>query len=173
MWDLERAIRRLHTDNVTYLNFGIGGSTSASTLPTGGTYPDRLAGLTGSGAHLAVVEFGTNELKLTSVDTTENLVTIGEACAAVDMDVIFMAPGRVNAQYASDALDLWINKIRQVQAAADYLQVPFIDTTSIYGADCPGMLDPRDCAGSNLFKHDSIAELGAIGHALTAIALDI
>ncbi len=173
MWELERAIRRLHTDNVTYLNLGIGGSTSASTISTGGTYPDRLAGLTGSGAHLAVVEFGTNELGVTSVDTTANLVTIGEACSDADMDVIFMAPGRVNAQYASDALDRWIAELRQVQSAADYLQVPFVDTTSIYGVDRPGLLDPRDCAGSNLYNHDSIAELTALGRALTAISLDI
>lgn len=172
MWELERSIRRLYTDNVSYLNLGIGGSTSAATSSTGGTYPDRLAGLVGCGAHLAVIEFGTNELGVGAVDTTANLVAIGEACMAADMDVIFVAPGRVNAQYASDATDRWIAEVRQVQAAADYLRVPFVDTTGIYGADRPGLLDPRDCAGSNLFNHDSIRELTEIGLALTAICLD-
>jgi|GEM_PF-2265362 len=170
-WALKAAIERLYPNAVEYLNFGIGGTTSGNTS-NGGTVPARLAGLTGSGAHLAVIEFGMNELGATSVDTLADLIAIGEACRTAGIDPVFIAPARPNATYASDVADKWVLENRQVAAAADYLAAPFVDTASVFGVDRIGPLDPRECCTSNLLNHDSVFELGLIGRALTATVLD-
>ncbi|ATP18471.1 SGNH/GDSL hydrolase family protein [Sphingobium yanoikuyae] len=169
-WTLKAAIEQRYPNIVEYLNFGIGGTTSGNT-DNGGTVPARLAGLTGSGAHLAVIEFGMNELGSAGADTIANLIAIGEACRAANIDPVFIAPARPNATYSADILDRWVVENRQIAAAADYLAAPFIDTASVFGVDRLGPLDPRDMCGSNLFNHDSVFELGMIGRALTSIVL--
>ncbi|WP_375187761.1 SGNH/GDSL hydrolase family protein [Sphingobium yanoikuyae] len=169
-WTLKAAIEQRYPNIVEYLNFGIGGTTSGNT-DNGGTVPARLAGLTGSGAHLAVIEFGMNELGAAGADTITNLIAIGEACRAANIDPVFIAPARPNATYSADILDRWVVENRQIAAAADYLSAPFIDTASVFGVDRLGPLDPRDMCGSNLFNHDSVFELGLVGRALTSIVL--
>lgn len=170
-WDLLRAIEALYPNEVSYLNFGWGGTTSGATA-NGGTVPARLAALTGSGATIANVAFGMNELG--TGDTAANLVAIGEACRTASIDPVFIAPARPNIERSSGSLDVWIIENREVQAAADYLQAPFIDTVALYGADrLTGRLAMREMCSSNHFNHDSIYELGLIGRALSAIVLDI
>jgi len=170
-WDLLRAIQARYPGSHQYLNFGIGGTTSGNTS-NGGTVTARLAGLTGSGATIAVIGFGMNELGTAGPDTVANLVAIGEACLAADIDPVFIAPARPNSIFP-DYLDRWIIECRQNKAVADYLGAPYIDPLMIYGADAPYLADPRDCCGSNLFNHDSVYELSATGRLLSRIVLDI
>ena len=176
-WVLNQAIQDQYGIPATYLNFGISGTTSEATAPSGkpnGLDPTRLAALTASGASMAVISFGMNELGDTSSETTSNLVAIGEACMGASIDPVFIPPTRPNFYRHDDTLEDWLIECRQVQAAADYLQSPCIDLLPIIGGtDVRGMLDPRDMANANGYNHDGVYEQNLQGVALSRILLDL
>ena len=170
-WDLLAALQARYPAAHSYLNFGIGGTDSSST-GNNGTVPARLAGLTSSGATIATIAFGMNELGATGAATTANLIAIGNACIAANIDPVFIAPARPNQAGWTNTIDRWLIECQQVKAAADALGAPYIDPVLIYGADLATWLDSRDTCASNGYNHDSIAELNAIGQLLTRIILD-
>lgn len=170
-WELLAALQARYPAAHSYLNFGIGGTDSSAT-GNNGTVPARLDGLTSSGATVATIAFGMNELGSTGAATTANLITIGNACIAANIDPIFIAPARPNQAGWTNTIDRWLIECQQVKAAADALGAPYIDPVLLYGADQTVWLDSRDTCASNGYNHDSIAELTAIGQLLTRIILD-
>lgn len=160
-----------YADNgIGLLNFGIGGTSSASTT-NNGLDSSRLTALTSSASHLVLVMFGQNEL---GVSTTEaNIVSIVQAILTAGKEAIVIGVPRCNADRGVTTAT-WLLTNRALRRAAEYCGVPFLDTNALYADEHIESIgiSPHDICSANLTNHPGIREHSLFGQALAAMLLD-
>jgi lysophospholipase L1-like esterase len=162
-----------HGCNVTYLNYAIGGSHSGNYdnggNDKGGTNPLRLAALAGSGADLAIIAFGMNEIA--SGATTANVIQIADACQAVGMETIIIGCPRINSQGGRESDTSWAKCNQRLWLAAQKSGSAYISTQFIEEAGANGFsgLSAESMCNANFYNHPGPAQLTAIGNWLTDI----
>ncbi|MDC3189142.1 GDSL-type esterase/lipase family protein [Pseudoalteromonas elyakovii] len=158
--------------NVTYLNFGIGGSWSANYLSEtdnnqrGGLEPGRLNAMLSYNPDVVVVAFGMNEIG--SSNTTQNVADIATACKAAGADVIILGCPRPNSFGGRCSLEDWQLTNDRLYLAAESAGVAFVSTTYIENDDALGFsgMSGHSLCASGGYNHPGPAQLKAIGKAL-------
>jgi len=165
------ALADRYASTITYLNFGIGGTTSGST-GSNGSASTRLTALTSSAADLVIVGFGMNELGQTT--TAANVTAIAQACLSAGKKVVIIGVPRPNAIRGTSADSAWRYTNRALARVAHYLDVAFVDFVSLYDDDCLSAmgLSRVDVCGANLFNHPGIYEYRVMGAAIARILAD-
>lgn len=156
-----------HGCDVTYLNYAIGGTNSGaysnSLNDKGGTNPDRLAALVGSGADLVIVAFGMNEI--TSSATTANVAAIVAACKAVGMEAIVLGCPRINSYGGRASEQDWARCNQRLWLAAQHAGAAFVSTQFIEESGATGYsgLSAESFCSTNAYNHPGPAQLHTIG----------
>lgn len=170
-WYLKAALERLGAI-VTYRNWGVGGTTSESTITSGlynGRQPDRLAAATGDGADVAVIAFGMNELG--QPYSFANIVAIVRAFQAQGAECIIVTPPMISSTGLRAPIEQWRDTTHQMIEAARATDSAFINCAMI--EDAPGYgvsgIPPRDACWINGFNHPGPMQLGIIGRALAEL----
>ncbi|NSL20575.1 SGNH/GDSL hydrolase family protein [Agrobacterium tumefaciens] len=164
-WYIKAALEMYGSD-VTYLNFGVGGSTSANSI-TGSTYnglhPDRLNPVLATGAHLMVLAFGMNELSATT--TYANVVNIIKQAQAAGMVVLVVTPPRRSSWIDGNYPTAWLRTHDELVRAALDTGSAVVSLHEILGYGNEGALgfSPRNMCNQNVINHPSLAEFLSIG----------
>lgn len=159
------------SSTITYLNFGIGGTTS-DTAANNGRDATRLGALTESAAELVFIGFGMNELGSTT--TVDNIVAIGNACLTAGKRVVIIGVPRPNVVRGTLQDLNWRYTNRALRRAALKLDVAFVDFVSLYDDDCISALgiSPLDVCASNFFNHPGLNENRLLGALIGALFTD-
>ncbi|MBO1748896.1 SGNH/GDSL hydrolase family protein [Stenotrophomonas indicatrix] len=169
VWSLVSAIEAVTAQPVTYLNFGLGGTTSSNTT-NNGLWPARLQPVLDSGADLLVLHYGMNELG--SATTLANIKSIVAQAKLAGMDVVIMSVPRRNGVDGA-SLTGWNYTNRALWRAA-------IESGSAYApqhwivqnGDLGGMGAATDSLGAAaLFNHPGPAEFKRYGQVLVQSVL--
>lgn len=162
-----------HGCDVTYLNYAIGGTNSGNYNnggnDRGGTDPDRLAALTGSGADLVVVAFGMNEIN--SGATVANVAQIVSACKAQGMEVVVLGCPRINALGGRASEQQWAGCNQRLWLAAQHAGAAYVSTQFIEETGAAGYsgLSAESFCNANMYNHPGPAQLRAIGRWLVEL----
>ncbi len=161
-WAIKAALERFGS-TVTYLNFGIGGSTSANSINGtiyNGLHPDRMAPLLASGSHLVVIAFGMNELG--SSTTYANMRSIIEQLKGVGSLPLVVTPPRPNILSRSSTD--WLKTHDELVRVAYDTNVPVVSLYDIFGPGQEGAFgfSPKNMCNQNIVNHPSIEEFRCI-----------
>jgi hypothetical protein len=165
------ALANRYSSAITYLNFGIAGTTSASTT-NNGQDATRLGALTASAADIVIIGFGMNELG--AATTAANVTAIAQACLTAGKCVLIIGVPRPNAIRNTSADANWRYTNRALARVARYLDVAFVDFMSLYDDDCLAALgiSPLDVCASNYYNHPSLNEYTLMGAVITRLFVD-
>jgi|GEM_PF-1489341 hypothetical protein len=167
---LEAAIEARSACAVSYFNLGIGGTTASSTLVNGlynGGHPDRLAAAIATGAKLAVIAFGMNQLGDPAIFS--QTVAIVTALRAAGMEcIILTVPGTNVFGPSGDqaAIDKWQatnDHLVRAALASDTAYVPFHMITGV-GQEAALGISRESFSAANAVNHDGpyvMKKLGA------------
>lgn len=176
-WAIKAAIEARSACAVTYYNLGIGGTTSAATAPGGlynGLHPDRLAAAYATGAKLAVIAFGMNELGAGTTYT--NIVAMIDAFRGEGIEpVIFTVPGTNVLNRLGVAMrGAWeMTNDALVRAALDTntAYVP-IHLVTGYGCEMALGISRESFSAANTINHDGPYVLKRLGEFAAAMLVD-
>lgn len=167
---LEAAIEARSACAVSYFNLGIGGTTAADTLVNGlynGGHPDRLAAAIATGAKLAVIAFGMNQLGDPAIFS--QTVAIVAAFRAAEIEcIILTVPGTNVFGPSGDqaAIDKWQatnDHLVRAALATDTAYVPFHMITGV-GQEAALGISRESFSAANAVNHDGpyvMKKLGA------------
>uniref|UniRef100_UPI0025BD3E5D SGNH/GDSL hydrolase family protein n=1 Tax=Brevundimonas sp. TaxID=1871086 RepID=UPI0025BD3E5D len=167
---LEAAIEARSACAVSYFNLGIGGTTAAATLVNGlynGGHPDRLAAAIATGAKLAVIAFGMNQLGDPAIFS--QMVAIVAAFRAAGIEcIILTVPGTNVFGPSGDqaAMDKWQatnDHLVRAALATDTAYVPFHMITGV-GQEAALGISRESFSAANAVNHDGpyvMKKLGA------------
>lgn len=172
---LKSHLETLFGGTVTYYNYGLGGTDSANYIDgvlRGGSEPGRLAAMLSCNPDLVVIAFGMNEIGQS--DTTNNMVTIIEACKAAGADVIVLGcprPSYLGWSRTAAALKLWMQTNDRLWLAARHAGAAFVSTTYFEGDDGFGSdgISPHSYCTANRYNHPGPAQLATIGQFLCSL----
>lgn len=165
-WRLKEYFESEYGAQVSYLNFGLSGSTTAS-----GASTERLGPILASGGHLMVLCFGMNDFATTTT-IYANMVSIITQAKAAGMEVVVMpVPRTPDTEDGKFTLANWRSVNRQVyraamDAGAAYCPANWLTDESSRGG--MGIAPPSLC-GANLQNHPGGYEFGVYGEALINI----
>jgi hypothetical protein len=147
----------LGSGGLEYYNFAVNGKASTDAA-TGGSLTSWGTAAVALAPHVAVIEFGMNELANTS--TEANLITLANAFKAAGSEVVFIGVPR-----RRDTMVGWYYTNRAILRAARYTNSAYIDTVSLYdnpyiGAIGLSIFDP--CTANGV-QHPGILEHRTIG----------
>ncbi|HEL7630523.1 TPA: SGNH/GDSL hydrolase family protein [Stenotrophomonas maltophilia] len=168
-WSLVAAIEAATGVAATYLNFGLGGSSSSNTI-NNGLWPARLQPVLDSGADLLLLHFGMNELG--STQTLANIKSIVAQAKAVGMDVVIMSVPRRNGVDGA-SLTGWNYTNRALwQAAVESGAAYAPQHWLVQNGELGGMGAATDSLGAAaLFNHPGPAEFRRYGQVLVQSVL--
>lgn len=167
---LEAAIEARSACAVSYFNLGIGGTTAASTLVNGlynGGHPDRLAAAIATGAKLAVIAFGMNQLGDPAIFSQTVAIVSAFRAAGIEC-IILTVPGTNVFGPSGDqaAIDKWQatnDHLVRAALATDTAYVPFHMITGV-GQEAALGISRESFSAANAVNHDGpyvMKKLGA------------
>jgi hypothetical protein len=165
-WRLVEALDRTYGVKTTYLNCGIGSTTSSSTMLrpgiANGLYPERLEAALATRPDLVVLAFGMNERG--SNQTGPNTAKLIQRFQAVGAAVIVMGVPKVNGcMWRDGRCPPWEKTNGILAKTAAENAAAFVD---------PRLIDlgtaPRHWCSSNNYNHPGLRELLIYGHGLAS-----
>lgn len=176
-WAIKAAIEARSACAVTYYNLGIGGTTSAATAPGGlynGRHPDRLAAAYATGAKLAVIAFGMNELG--GVATYGNIVAMIDAFRAQGIEpIIFTVPGTNSLNRMGASLrGAWETTNDALVRAALDTNTAYVPVHLVTGYGCEMALgiSRESFSAANTINHDGPYVMKRLGQFAAAMLVD-
>lgn len=168
MWPLSAGLEQASGQPVNYLNFGRGGSTSASTQHNG-LWPARLQPVLDSGADV-LLHFAMNELG--QATTLANIKSIAGQAKAAGMEVVIISVPRRNAADGA-ALAGWNYTNRALWRAAVEAGAAFAPQHWIVMDEQLGGMgaSPDSLGAAALFNHPGPAEFARYGQVLVESVL--
>ncbi len=178
MWFLLRALEaRYPQASIDYLNFGVGGTTTAATL-SGGLYnarhPDRLNALfgispAGPKPDLVVLGFGTNELG--SSTTYANTRALIQRAKTEGADVLVTTPPRFNAWDPVSSIEAWRFTTDALIRAARDEGVAYLSFDRIEGPGREGAvgLSAKTAGQTGAYNHPGRAQEAGHGCLLASL----
>ncbi len=160
-WFLKAALER-HGSAVTYVNLGVGGTTSASTTGNG-LDPSRLNAALDEDADLVNIHFGMNQLASTA--TYAEVYSLIRQFQARGADVLVTTPPRRNSWHTGSTLSQWLKTHDRLTRAARDAGAAIVSMHEILGPGNEGAfgLSPKNMCNQNILNHPGPTEYGLIG----------
>ncbi|NKW09847.1 SGNH/GDSL hydrolase family protein [Ochrobactrum tritici] len=167
-WLLKAALEERYSSPITYLNYGWGGTTSA-TGANNGLDPSRFGPVLAEGPALMVLAFGMNEIG--SIGTYANIRSIIEQCQAVGTEVIVVTTPRVNSDGNPVSMVNWLKTHDYLVRAARDTGSAYVSLYELTGVGYEGAMgfSPRNLCSQNLYNHPWPKEFERIGALISSI----
>lgn len=175
-WAIKAALDAIAgSEQVTYLNYGIGSTTSAATQSgtpgdgrDNGLYPPRIAVPLAAGLDLVVIAFGMNERG--SLATYANLVNMVGQFLAVGTEVALLGCPRPSSAFIGNSTSAWRYTEDAIEAAAYDAGAAYISTAAIADDRNLGAIGlPAEALGATNISvagnHPGLFELAQYGRA--------
>ncbi len=167
-WLLKAALEERYDSVITYLNYGWGGTTSA-TGENNGLDPNRFNPVLAEGPSLMVLAFGMNELG--NAGTYANVRSIIEQCKAVGMEVVVITTPRVNSDGNPTSMVNWLKTHDYLVRAARDTRSAYVSLYELSGIGFEGAmgLSPKNLCSQNLYNHPWPKEFERIGDLISSV----
>lgn len=166
-WYLAAAMTERYGSDVEYLNFGVGGTSSANTANANGflngLHPERIKALIAAVPDVVVIGFGMNELGVAA--TYGNIRSIVQQLKAAGIESIVIPPPMINGWDAPNTIANWLYTHDAIVRAALDENVAYVSTAAIEAPGREGAtgLSRKTASQINCYNHPGALQLKCIG----------